>query len=248
MGVHLGAGIRCRMAATIRYRMAMRKQNQRPLTPDDWAQAALQAIARGGVEAVAVEPLAAELGTTKGSFYWHFESRDALVEAALREWERIGVDAVIEALAGEPDPATRLRKLFATAMEMAPSDRSIEVAVLAKVDHAAARRAVRRVGQRRIAYMVGQLEQLGWTSREAHDRAAVIAWLYIGCLQSAHLAPRAARPETRRRRMELIFDAIVGGQQPPRSARRARASGTSPVRRRGSRRPSKSRPASRRQP
>ena len=187
-----------------------RKPAGRPLTPDDWARVALGAIARGGVEAVAVEPLAAELGATKGSFYWHFESRETLVEVALREWERLGVDAVIEALAGEPDPAARLRKLFATALDMAPSDRAIEIALLAKVDHPVARDTVRRVGERRIAYMVEQLEQLGWSPREAQDRAALIAWLYIGCLQSAHLAPRAPSRDTRDRRVQLVFNAVVG--------------------------------------
>jgi AcrR family transcriptional regulator len=42
------------------------------------------ALARGGVSAVAVEPLAAELGVTKGSFYSYFPHRDALVAAADR--------------------------------------------------------------------------------------------------------------------------------------------------------------------
>jgi AcrR family transcriptional regulator len=47
----------------------MCEPGRRPLSPDDWARAALAAIARGGVGAVAVETVAAELGATKGSFY-----------------------------------------------------------------------------------------------------------------------------------------------------------------------------------
>ena len=57
------------------------------LTADDWAQAALDLIAEQGVAAVAVEPLARRLRVTKGSFYWHFPSRDALLQAALERWE-----------------------------------------------------------------------------------------------------------------------------------------------------------------
>ena len=53
------------------------------LSAEDWAQAALDLIAEQGVGAVAVEPLARRLGVTKGSFYWHFPSRDALLQAAL---------------------------------------------------------------------------------------------------------------------------------------------------------------------
>jgi len=58
------------------------------LSADDWARAALELIAEQGVAAVAVEPLARRLGVTKGSFYWHFRSRDALLQAAIERWEQ----------------------------------------------------------------------------------------------------------------------------------------------------------------
>src|SRR5215469_32898 len=76
---------------SIRYRTVMTEQKasgQRRLTRDDWITAALGAIADGGLAAVGVEPLAVRLGATKGSFYWHFENRDALLEAAVRRWEK----------------------------------------------------------------------------------------------------------------------------------------------------------------
>ena len=49
--------------------------DKKTLTAEDWARAALEAIAEDGVTAVAVEPLARSLGVTKGSFYWHFANR-----------------------------------------------------------------------------------------------------------------------------------------------------------------------------
>src|SRR5690348_1930338 len=88
----------------------MRNPGDRRLSPDDWARAALAAIAQGGVGAVAVETIATQLGATKGSFYWHFKNRDALIEAALALWEQRTTDAVIEELEREPDPAERLRR------------------------------------------------------------------------------------------------------------------------------------------
>src|SRR5262245_65425178 len=102
----------------------MRKPGQRPLSPDDWARAALAAIARGGVGAVAVETVAAELGATKGSFYWHFKNRDALVQAAVDRWEQRRTEAVIEELEREPDPARRLKMLITAALERGPADRA----------------------------------------------------------------------------------------------------------------------------
>ncbi len=53
------------------------------LTAADWTEAALVALARGGLAAVGVEPLAKELGATKGSFYWHFADRNELIVSTL---------------------------------------------------------------------------------------------------------------------------------------------------------------------
>src|SRR5687768_15861387 len=92
--------------------MAKAKPTRVTLTPHDWARAALEAMAEGGLAAVAVEPLAVRLGATKGSFYWHFRDRAALVDAALLLWEIEDTEAVIAALDELPDPMERMRTLF----------------------------------------------------------------------------------------------------------------------------------------
>jgi len=199
------------MEATIRYRTLVRKTGQRPLSPDDWARAALAAIARGGVDAVAVETIASELGATKGSFYWHFKNRDALIQAALDRWEHVHTEAIIEDLEQEPDPAERLRKLLTAALALAPADRA-EIALLANPDHPAARDAVRRVAERRIAYISRQLEALGRIPADALDRAVVMYYVYVGHLQMTHVAPQIANGDAQRRRVELVFDALAAGE------------------------------------
>jgi hypothetical protein len=50
-----------------------------PQTAADWAEAALQLIAEAGLGALTVDALAARLGVTKGSFYWHFKGRSELL-------------------------------------------------------------------------------------------------------------------------------------------------------------------------
>ena len=57
------------------------------LSAQDWVAAALSALTRGGVSAVRIDVLARELEITRGSFYWHFKDRDALLTAVLEEWE-----------------------------------------------------------------------------------------------------------------------------------------------------------------
>lgn len=47
--------------------------------------AALRVILEHGVDAVRIDDIVAEVGVTKGSLYWHFEDRNALIKAALAE-------------------------------------------------------------------------------------------------------------------------------------------------------------------
>src|SRR5262245_5024378 len=78
-----------------------------------WIDAGLEALATGGPDAVRVEPLAQALGVTKGSFYWHFDDRGALLEALRDAWERTLVDEVIGRVeAGAGDARGKLRLLF----------------------------------------------------------------------------------------------------------------------------------------
>src|SRR5579859_5070722 len=95
--------------------------------PGDWIEQGLRALATGGPDAVRIEPLAQALGVTKGSFYWHFADRRALLEAMLDTWERTSVEDVIARVErGGGDGRTRLRRLFGLARDSA-SDRLLAI-------------------------------------------------------------------------------------------------------------------------
>ena len=53
---------------------------------DDGLKAALS-LCKGGIEVVKIAPLAADLGVTTGSFYWHFKNRQELLVALLNYWK-----------------------------------------------------------------------------------------------------------------------------------------------------------------
>ncbi|MEU6283445.1 TetR/AcrR family transcriptional regulator [Streptomyces sp. NPDC047028] len=177
--------------------MAQRQQRQdgkARLTAQDWADAALAAIREGGVAAVAVEPLAARLGTTKGSFYWHFANRDALVEAALDRWEQISTEGTISEAEAEPDPAERIRRLFAEAVASATAD-PLEVALLATATHPQVAAAMRRVTERRVAYLGRLFAGLGFPEPEARRRGLIAYTVYLGHAQLGHAVPSVLPPE-----------------------------------------------------
>ncbi|MFP4539269.1 MAG: TetR/AcrR family transcriptional regulator [Dichotomicrobium sp.] len=55
-------------------------------TRELWLDAAYEALVEGGVEAVRVMPLAENLSVSRTSFYWHFDDRDALLNALIAHW------------------------------------------------------------------------------------------------------------------------------------------------------------------
>ena len=62
----------------------------------EWISAAIEAAAEGGIDNVRVERLARRLRVTKGSFYWHFKDRNALLQALLEAWQAMQATTVIK--------------------------------------------------------------------------------------------------------------------------------------------------------
>jgi len=166
----------------------------RRLTAEDWAHAALAAMGEQGLAGIAVEPLAARLGTTKGSFYWHFANRDALVEAALALWERAHTEAVIEAVDGKGDPAAVLHALFDRVTSGGGG--AVEVSLLAAADHPLVAPTMRRVVGRRLGYVRDQFLALGCEPAEADRRALLAYTAYLGGNQLGVRVPTALPSDT----------------------------------------------------
>lgn len=142
--------------------------------------AALAAIAEGGTSAVAVEPLAARLGATKGSFYWHFANREALIAQALERWEREGTDALIDAVEPIADPVERLARLLELAME-SDEEGQIDVGVLGSAYDPLVAPVFARVQAKRFGFLEDCFRDLGLPPMAARHRArmgygAFLAW------------------------------------------------------------------------
>jgi AcrR family transcriptional regulator len=180
---------------------------QRRLTRDDWITAALAAIADGGLAAVGVEPLAARLGATKGSFYWHFENRDALLQAAVSRWEKeTTTDVVAEITAARDAPARQFRRLVASVIERAEQDR-VGPALLASAAHPAVAPALERVTAARLDLITLVFRRLGFAQAQARRRALLAYSAYLGHGQLAHSTP-GVLPATRAGRRAYLDDAI----------------------------------------
>ena len=174
--------------------MDMPTGKREALTAADWTEAALDALARGGLPAVAVEPLAKELGATKGSFYWHFADRNELLEAALVLWEKRDTDRVIGAIAHADDAVTRLRNLLHLAFASVPVGSTgpagtVELALQASASHPLVATTLRRVTKRRLAYLTQLYTELGLSPARARDRGLLAYTAFLGHAQVAHATP-----------------------------------------------------------
>lgn len=161
------------------------KQN---LSAEQWAEAALDAMTSGGLEAVSVEPLARRLGVTKGSFYWHFANRDALVQAALELWERRETTDAIARVRDEPDPYERIFTLFKRANTSHRSGR-LYLALAAASDHPSVGAVVRRVSAQRLDYLRQSYQALGMTPHDARLWSTFAYATFIGNQQVHRDAP-----------------------------------------------------------
>lgn len=152
------------------------------LNAEDWANAALDLIADSGLAALSVESLARRIGVTKGSFYWHFRSRQALLHAALERWERIEQETVFGQLEAISDPRERLRALFRLVAHEVRSH-IIYSELLKALDHPAVKPVIERVSKQRLDYLTASFRQAGLGRVDAQHRARLTYAAYVGFLQ-----------------------------------------------------------------
>lgn len=152
------------------------------LSAADWADEALALAAERGVEGIRIDVLAQLLGVTKGSFYWHFRDRDALLAAMLDGWRRRATLQIIERIerSGEP-PAERLRRLLRLPFGGSRSEKgaSVELAIrLWGQRDEKARAALEEVDRLRLRYIGRLFEEHGLSAAEAEARAH-LAYAYM---------------------------------------------------------------------
>lgn len=155
------------------------------LTRDDWTTGALAMLAKGTIADVRVEPLARRLGVTKGSFYHHFDDRQALLDAVFEAWVAADTERIIELVAEgsdpETDPVAALHELTRVTLATATLFDGIETAVRdwAASDPAIAERCA-VIDQQRLDYVTGLLVSAGVTEPKAKRRADVLYRVVIG--------------------------------------------------------------------
>lgn len=188
-----------------------KKKERSTLSAGDWEQQALVLIAEKGIRAVAIESLAKRMGVTKGSFYWHFPNRDALLEQSLLRWEKHDEANLQASLSAISDPRERLRSFFRrTSREKLTHD--VYSSLCTAADHPKVKPLLERVAERRMKHIEAAFGEIGFSSAEASHRARLTYSTYLGFLQlqRQHQAPNLSSEEFEAYVIHVIATLIPG--------------------------------------
>ena len=170
----------CRFVSVIQ--SIAKKKERSTLSAGDCEQQALILIAEKGIRAVAVESLARRMGVTKGSFYWHFNNRESLLEQSLIRWEKHDATNLQTSLSAIEDPRERLRSFFRrTGREKLTHN--VYSSLCTASDHPQVEPLLERVAERRIKHIEKAFEEIGFDPQEASHRARLTYSAYLGFLQ-----------------------------------------------------------------
>ncbi|MBW4053600.1 MAG: TetR/AcrR family transcriptional regulator [Proteobacteria bacterium] len=157
------------------------------LTRANWINAAIEVMVDSSVEQVRVERLAVALGVSKGSFYWHFRTRDELLKAVLEQWADQATFGIQERLDQEASRADQRLLLYLQLPFRSPAAvraADLEVAILGWARRSVqAMRAVARVDKERVKHITQIFLDMGFADDEAllraHQTYACIRYLAL---------------------------------------------------------------------
>lgn len=177
----------------------------------DWISAARNALIRGGENGVKVDPLAAEMGVTTGSFYWHFKNRQELLNEVLSDWEATNSAAFINAIEShKAEPDAQLDALAEVWIDEINFDPAYDAAIRdwartsAKVD-----KIVRRVDDRRISLIQEIFVGFGYAGAEALVRARITYFHQVG-----YYALHIKESRAERRKLKHVYLRALKGLPP----------------------------------
>ncbi|MEL6233922.1 MAG: TetR/AcrR family transcriptional regulator [Pseudomonadota bacterium] len=139
-------------------------------------------LIRDGVDTVKVLSLSDELGVSRSSFYWHFKSRQDLLDALLDGWQAkntAGLIAQAEAPAATITEA--VCQIFRCVFDTRLFDTALDFAVRDWARRAPkVRAALEASDHQRLAALSAMYARHGYEPLEAETRARVLYYMQIG--------------------------------------------------------------------
>jgi AcrR family transcriptional regulator len=187
------------------------KNEKSTLSAADWEQAAVEMIAEKGLMSVAIEPLARRMGITKGSFYWHFDSRESLLDRALKRWEEHDRRNMLKFLGEIDQPRDRLISFFRR-VGKEKLTHEVYSELCAASGHPQVEPVLERVAKRRMDHLASAFTEMGMPAKLVQNQARLTYSVYLGFLQlqRQHQAPNLSSEE-----FEAYIEHVITTLIPP---------------------------------
>ena len=177
------------------------------LSQEEWLERALEVLSREGGAKLRIASLVAAVGVTKGSFYWHFKSREDFVHRLIDYWHKrytLTVSDYLDEFEGSAEE--KLRKLMNMVFvdQLTRHDLAIRSWAIAEPK---LRDLVKRTDDHRLNYLCKLFASVGFDEEASDLRARV----FLG--EAAWEAARFQRMSSseRARKADAFFDLLVAG-------------------------------------
>jgi AcrR family transcriptional regulator len=147
----------------------------------DWLRAAMLCLMEDGIDAVQITRLATSIGASRGSFYWHFKSRQEVLDSLLDEWFAANGLRIKQVLDQTDSLDRGILSFFAIWTNPANFNSPLEQAVRdwARLDDRVLK-VVRGEDSDRIAIIAALFERFDYLPQEALVRARVLYFAQVG--------------------------------------------------------------------
>lgn len=148
-----------------------------------------------GLAGLSVNRVVAEAGVAKGTFYVHFENREAFVDALHARFHAGVEEAASEATAGLPPGADRIVRGAEAYLDTCLEDRAVKALALEARSDPGLAASMSARHERFAASAVPSFKEMGWPDAAAasHLLAAMTAEVAIRELEAGRRLPAARR-------------------------------------------------------
>ena len=150
---------------------------------------------RGGLSGLSVNRVVAEAGVAKGTFYVHFDDREAFIDALHARFHDRVQEAVAAATAGTPAGAERILRGVEAYLDVCLADRAIKALALEARAEATLSPSMSARHERFVATAVPSFKAMGWPDAGAAAQllAAMTSEVAIRELEAGRRLPGARR-------------------------------------------------------
>ncbi len=149
-------------------------------TKDDWINRGLIRFTESGSKGIIVEEMAKDLKVNKSSFYHHFKTKKDFIWQLIQYWVEFDTNQIIREVDAIVDPKSKFLRLIEIIFK---KDNNLDFNFFLK-KYARGQKEIEKlidkIDASRIKYVSNILTELGYTEKEANQKAQIFYKYLIG--------------------------------------------------------------------